>query len=57
MQHIEMELTVGQTIRIGNQLITVIDIEESEVSLRVDPVGDPMEGSIPDASEAGPPKK
>lgn len=53
MQQIEMELTVGQTIRIGNQIITVIDIEESEVSLRVDPI----EASFPDASEAGPPKK
>lgn len=36
MQHTEFELGVGDTIQIGNQVLTVIDVEGGEISVRID---------------------
>lgn len=35
-QRHELDLTVGDVFRIGNTTITIIDIEEGEVTFRVD---------------------
>lgn len=36
MQHLELELSIGETIQIGNQLLTVIEIDDGEISVRID---------------------
>ncbi|MFQ5733219.1 MAG: hypothetical protein ACE5KM_14860 [Planctomycetaceae bacterium] len=36
MQHTEFELGMGETIQIGNQILTVIDIDGPEISVRID---------------------
>ena len=36
-QH-ELELSVGDTVQIGDMLVTVVDIDGDEVSFRVDSV-------------------
>lgn len=33
----ELELAVGETVRIGDFCVTVIDIEGGEVAFRIDP--------------------
>ena len=37
MQEVEIELGVGDVIRIGDRYFTVIDIDHGEVCFRVDP--------------------
>ncbi|HEX6984195.1 MAG TPA: hypothetical protein VF170_02410 [Planctomycetaceae bacterium] len=37
MQEFEIELGIGDVLRIGDDLYTVIDIEDGEVCFRVDP--------------------
>jgi hypothetical protein len=34
----ELSLSVGETIRVGNELITVVDILDDEIIIRIDPV-------------------
>jgi len=33
---LEMELSIGDTIQVGNQFLTVIDIEEGEILFQLD---------------------
>ena len=32
----ELELSIGDAVRIGNRLITVIDVENEQVAFRID---------------------
>ncbi|MBA3314172.1 MAG: hypothetical protein H0T47_12920 [Planctomycetaceae bacterium] len=43
MQHIEIELGIGDVVQIGESFYTVLDIEHGEVTFRVDPA-DPLDG-------------
>ena len=43
VQHQELDLGVGDVIRIGGSLITVIDIENGEITFRIDDVDPPDE--------------
>ncbi len=45
----EFELSVGDAIRIGNRVLTLIDIDGGEVAFRIDEV--PLETRDPDAGE------
>ena len=36
MQHTEFELGVGDSIRVGNQIITVVEISADDVGLKID---------------------
>lgn len=36
MQEYELQLSIGDVVRIGNVTLTVIDIEGDEVSFRID---------------------
>lgn len=36
MQHLELELAVGDVVRIGATLVTIIDIENGEITFRID---------------------
>lgn len=36
MQQFEFELTVGESIQIGESVVTVIDVGETEISVRID---------------------
>lgn len=36
VQQLEFELAVGESIQVGDQLLTVIDVGESEISVRID---------------------
>ena len=40
MQEIVIELGVGDVIQVGDELFTIVDIEDGEVSIRIDPVDD-----------------
>jgi hypothetical protein len=50
VQQIEVELSIGQMVQIGNQIVTLIDIEGSEISVRIDPFdpGDYSNGEFTD---------
>jgi hypothetical protein len=37
VQEFEIELGIGDTLRIGDSIYTVIDIENGEVCFRIDP--------------------
>ena len=52
VQYVELELTVGETVRIGDQFLTVIDLDNSELSVRLDPA----EFAICDSDEHWPRK-
>ncbi|HAH48641.1 hypothetical protein [Gimesia sp.] len=46
-QSLEVELSIGDTIQIGDQFLTVIDIEESEILFQIDsdcPTGPAADG-------------
>ncbi len=43
VQHIEIELGIGDVVQIGESFYTVLDIEHGEVTFRVDPA-DPLDG-------------
>lgn len=47
MQQFELELKVGDSLQIGNQIVTVIDIDGPELSVRIDPA-DGLLGSFPE---------
>jgi hypothetical protein len=51
----EFELTVGDAIRIGNRVLTLIDIDGGEVAFRIDEV--PIESRDGDAGESFSPAK
>ncbi len=51
----EFELSVGDAIRIGNRVLTLIDIEGGEVAFRIDEL--PMEGRDSDAGDGFAPAK
>jgi len=36
VQHIEIELGIGDVVQIGDRIYTVIDIENGEVTFRID---------------------
>ena len=36
MQHFEIELGIGDVVQIGDSIYTVIDIENGEVTFRID---------------------
>jgi hypothetical protein len=38
MPDFDVELGVGDSLRIGNRILTVIDIQHGEVSVRIDPI-------------------
>lgn len=38
MQEQEIEMQVGETVQVGDYLVTVIDIDGDEVSVRIDAV-------------------
>jgi hypothetical protein len=52
VQHLELELAVGETIQIGEQLITVIEVDDAEISVRIDPA----EFSLCESAESVPRK-
>lgn len=37
MQEHEFELQVGDTLRLGDYTVTIVDIDRDEVSVRIDP--------------------
>ncbi len=37
MPEIHFELTVGETLQVGDQLLTIVDIEDGEITVRLDP--------------------
>jgi hypothetical protein len=51
----EFELSIGDAIRIGNRVLTLIDIEGGECAFRVDEV--PIETRDSDAGESFAPAK
>ena len=51
----EFELSVGDAIRIGNRVLTLIDIEGGEVAFRIDEL--PIETRDSDAGESRVPAK
>jgi hypothetical protein len=51
----EFELSVGDAIRIGNRVLTLIDIDGGEVAFRIDEV--PIESRDSDAGESYGPAK
>jgi hypothetical protein len=51
----EFELSVGDAIRIGNRVLTLIDIEGGEVAFRIDEL--PIETHDSDAGESRVPAK
>ena len=52
MREVEIELEIGDVVRIGDRFYTVVDIEDGEVCFRVDPADDFMA-----ARETVPPRK
>lgn len=33
-----MELSVGDTVQIGNRILTVVDVDDEGISFRIDPI-------------------
>ena len=56
MQEQEFELSIGDVLQIGDRFVTVIDIDGSEASFRVDSA-DSTELSPPNAGGTSPPRK
>lgn len=48
VQELDVELQVGDTLRIGEYLITVVDTDSDEVTFRIDPFEEPNEVRIKD---------
>jgi hypothetical protein len=46
VQHIEIELGIGDVVQIGENIYTVIDIENGEVTFRIDVAEDFCESAI-----------
>lgn len=46
MRHIEIELGIGDVVQIGDRVYTVIDIENGEVTFRIDAAEDHCEAKI-----------
>ncbi|HEY3967941.1 MAG TPA: hypothetical protein VGM05_25485 [Planctomycetaceae bacterium] len=40
MDESRVELSVGESMRIDDQLLTVIDIQGDEITFRIDPIAD-----------------
>jgi hypothetical protein len=38
VQQLEIELAVGETVQVGSQLVTLIEVDGGEISVRIDPV-------------------
>lgn len=36
VQHLEFDLAVGDVIRVGDTIVTVIDIENGEITFKID---------------------
>ena len=51
----EFELSVGDAIRIGNRVLTLIDIDGGDVAFRIDEI--PIESREPDAGDSFTPAK
>lgn len=51
MPELTIELSVGDVVQIGNQLLTVIDVDGDEVSFRID------DASESEHAPAQPPRK
>ncbi len=45
MQNIEIDLTVGQTVRVGDKTVTILKIENDEIFFQID---SDSEGSLSD---------
>jgi len=56
MRERDLELAVGDTLRVGDYLLTLLDVEGDEVTLRIDelPADRPITLTAPDLSETGP---
>jgi hypothetical protein len=52
----ELELAVGDAVRVGDYLLTVVDIDGQDVGFRVDP-GESADDAILEAVERGPFRK
>lgn len=48
MQELSFELSVGDVLQVGDQLVTVVDIDGPEVTFRIDPV-DPEDALLAEA--------
>ena len=48
---VEMELSIGQTIQVGTQFLTVIDIEEDEILFQLDSEN-PLEQNLKSVQES-----
>jgi hypothetical protein len=55
VQRQEIELSVGDAVRIGNRIITLIDIDGLEVAFRIDEV--PLEAAGSEFNDKAPPAK
>jgi hypothetical protein len=55
VQRQEIELSVGDAVRIGNRIITLIDIDGLEVAFRIDEV--PLEAAGSEINDKAPPAK
>lgn len=40
MPDFDVEMGVGDSLRIGNHILTIIDIQDGEISVRIDPMDD-----------------
>ncbi len=52
----ELELLVGETVRIGDYLVTVVDVDGFEVAFRIDNAHPASSASV-ELSETRPPAK
>jgi hypothetical protein len=55
VQRQEIELSVGDAVKIGNCIITLIDIDGVEAAFRIDDI--PLESSGLDSGDRSPPAK
>lgn len=49
MQEIEIELGIGDVVQVGETLYTVVDVENGEVCIRIDPADDCFAATVPPA--------
>ena len=56
MQELSFELSVGDVLQVGDQLVTVVDIDGPEVTFRIDPV-EPQEALLTETCAAALPAR
>jgi hypothetical protein len=56
VQELSFELSVGDVLQVGDQLVTVVDIDGPDVTFRIDPI-DSQESELLEACAAGLPAR